>query len=295
MQVTRPALMQNLRVFSIAARHLSFKAAADVLFLTPSAVSHRIKDLERDLEAPLFVRRTRAVELTATGRRLLEEIEPILGALDQAVNRVSERSARRSLRVTVPPFFASEMFIPRLSSFYGLAPRVDLHLRSDESHPTEHAGGADVSILISDREPRGVIAHRLFAPRLVAATSRARALVARELGPKLFQTQVLIVHKDRATAWAQWAANSGFADAAPRRVIELDSMLAVARAAEQGLGIALLPTPLCESWFRSGKLARISEVEVDTGDAYYLAFRADDGGRTEVRALASWALTEFRR
>ena len=144
MRVTRPALLHNLRVFSVAARNLSFKAAADALYLTPSAVSHRIKDLEKDLNVQLFVRRTRAVELTPTGRTLLDEIDPLLGALDHAVQRVSQRSTRATLRVTAPPFFASELFIPRLASFYGLQDRVDIHLNSEDSRPTEHTSAAGI-------------------------------------------------------------------------------------------------------------------------------------------------------
>jgi DNA-binding transcriptional LysR family regulator len=91
MRITRSALLQNLRVFTVAAHALSFKAAADTLCLTPSAVSHRIKDLETDLGIRLFERRTRAVALTAHGESLLAEIDPLLGALDDAVGRIAQR------------------------------------------------------------------------------------------------------------------------------------------------------------------------------------------------------------
>jgi LysR family glycine cleavage system transcriptional activator len=94
MRITRSALLQNLRVFTVAAHALSFKAAADALCLTPSAVSHRIKDLETDLGIRLFERRTRAVALTSSGQTLLAEIDPLLGALDQAVGRVSRAAIR---------------------------------------------------------------------------------------------------------------------------------------------------------------------------------------------------------
>jgi len=62
------------------------------LCLTPSAVSHRIKDLEADLGIRLFERRTRAVVLTAEAAALLAEIDPLLGALDEAVGRISARA-----------------------------------------------------------------------------------------------------------------------------------------------------------------------------------------------------------
>jgi LysR family glycine cleavage system transcriptional activator len=70
MAKVQPASVRHLQVFCVAARHLSFKRAAEQLHLTPSAVSHRIRELENSLGIELFERRTRAVELTDAGRTL---------------------------------------------------------------------------------------------------------------------------------------------------------------------------------------------------------------------------------
>jgi len=79
-----------------------------------------------------------------------------------------------------------------------------------------------------------------------------------------------------------------------RKVIELDSMYSVVRAAEQGLGIALVPEIAARSWFTSGSLVRFSGRELETGERYYLAHRADDAGRPEIVAFNDWAIGEFR-
>jgi DNA-binding transcriptional LysR family regulator len=71
-------------------------------------------------------------------------------------------------------------------------------------------------------------------------------------------------------------------------------MFAVARAAERGAGIALVPAVLCQPWFDSGALVRIEALEVATDDAYYLVARHDDLARPEVRALTSWTLEQFQ-
>ena len=95
-QIRTPPL-RLLRAFCLAARHSSFKDAADRLSLTPSAVSHQVKELEEQLGVTLFERRTRSVVLTPVGRQLLEDLEPAL-----------RRSARRSNeRVTAPAPAAS--------------------------------------------------------------------------------------------------------------------------------------------------------------------------------------------
>ena len=199
---------------SASLREKSFKAAADALYLTPSAVSHRIRDLEKHRGLKVFLRKTRAIELTATGRALLDDVEPLLISLDAAVDRATLRSTRRRLRVSAPPFFASELLIPSLASFYGLQPRVDLEVTGSQARQTEHHAPADVSIIISATPPEGVVATRLFAPR--------------------------------AELWTKWFAATGLPNGSGRGVIEVDLSPAAVKAAERGLGIALVPTFVCE-------------------------------------------------
>ena len=295
MRVSRQALLDGLRAFSVAAREKSFKAAADALYLTPSAVSHRIRDLEKHLGLKVFLRKTRAIELTDAGRALLDDVEPLLTSLDAAVDRATLRSRRRTLRVSAPPFFASELLIPSLASFYGLQPRVDLEVTGTQARPTEHHAPADVSVIISATPPEGVIATRLFAPRFVAATARALAGVAKEQGRRVFERQRRIVYAPRADLWTKWFAATGLPNGSGRGLIEVDLLPAAVTAAERGLGIALVPTFVCERRLRGGRLRRISESEIESGDAYYLVCRSEDRSRPEVRALISWAISELRR
>jgi LysR family glycine cleavage system transcriptional activator len=77
-------------------------------------------------------------------------------------------------------------------------------------------------------------------------------------------------------------------------VIELDTMYAVVRAAERGIGVALVPSALCEAWFRSGALVRIFSVEVATNDTYFLVSRPKDADKPQVKAITNWALQQFR-
>lgn len=295
MRATSPTLLYSLRVFGVAARLLSFKSAADALFLTPSAVSHRIADLERHLGIKLFTRKTRAVELTNAGRDFLQEIEPLLSGLDRSLERMTQRVSRKLVRVYAPPLFAHELLLPQLRSFFGLQPRVDVQLSTETDLPTEHPASADVSFLYTQEPPREGVVTELMAPRYVAAAARPVAAIARELGPKMFARQRLIVYRHRPEMWRAWTDASGLAPAEPRSLIEVDSMQSAMLAAERGLGIALVPASMCDHWFRSGRLARVSDVEIDVGGAYYVVYRSGDRHRAEVRALTSWALSVFRQ
>jgi len=294
MRLSRPPPLRNLRAFCAAARHRSFKAAADELFLTPSAVSHQMKELEEALGVRLFERKTRALELTTVGHTLLEEVEPLLEALDRSLAQIARRSGRQTLRVLLPPFFASELFIPRLTSFCAAHPQIDIQIDTRDPRPSSHPPTADVSILLADSEPQGLRSSRLFTVSLTAACSKEHVPSVARLGGEVFKHLALIVHKARPFAWTSWAAEVGLETPEPKNVIELDTMFAVVRAAERGIGVALVPSVLCDSWFRSGALVRIFSVELPTSDTYFLVSRSKDADKPGVRALSNWALAQFR-
>ena len=293
MRLSRPPPTRSLRAFCVAARHRSFKLAADELYLTPSAVSHQMKELEEALGVELFVRKSRALELTAVGATLLEEIEPLLTALDRTLAQVARRSGRRTLRILLPPFFASELFIPRLTGFCAQHREIDIQIDTRDPRPSLHPSTADVSILLADAEPQGVQAARLFSLSLTAVCAPEHAATVARLSSAVLREMPLIVHKPRPYAWTNWAEQVGLEPPEPKNLIELDTMYAVARAAERGVGIALVPSRLCEAWFRSGSLVQIFATELATADTYFLVSRRKEAGRPEIQALAAWALSQF--
>jgi LysR family glycine cleavage system transcriptional activator len=266
-----------------------------MLSLTPSAISHQIRELEEQLRVPLFVRKTRALALTPAGRALLAEVEPLLIAVEDAVSRVSSTGDRRTVSVALPPFFASELFIPRLSSLQSARPDLDVQLDTRDPMPREHVATSDISVLITAARVRGHQMHRLFPRQLVAACSSSVLTRITALGRGAFTKLPIITHRLLPLVSQQWAQESGFDPPAAHNIIEFDNMFAVARAAETGLGVALIPSIISESWFASGALVRASDVVVTTGESYYLACRDADSERLEVAAMLSWAINEFHR
>lgn len=289
----RDSSLKGLKTFCVAARRLSFKAAADELCVTPSAVSHQIKALERQISAELFERRTREVVLTDVGATFFAQVEPLLTELDNVVRRFRQRGLqRRVLRLALMPFFASELFIPRLGEFARRHRSIDIRVDTTEAGAA-HSPSCDASILLLPAPPGGLASHPLFSLRLGPACSPQ---IARELDgsdARALLAQTLIVHKSRPHAWSEWFAVSGLALDREPKVIRLDSMFAVARAAERGLGIALVPTRLAAAWYASGALTRLSGVELETPDRYYFVHRVEDAGDRDVCALRDWVLAEF--
>ncbi len=293
-RLSRPPALRNLRAFCIAARHCSFKIAADELYLTPSAVSHQMKELEESLGVRLFERKTRALELTTAGHALHDEVAPLLDALERSLTQFTRRNRRKSLRMMLPPFFASELFVPRLTTFCAAHPDVDIQIDTSDPHPTLHPPTSDVSVVLADSAPQGVRAAKLFSLKLSAVCAKEHAPAVVRLGREVFREMALIVHRPRPFAWTSWAQEVGLEAPEPKNIIELDSMFAVVRAAERGVGVALVPTALCGAWFDTGALVRIFSIELATADTYYLVCRAKDAEKEEVTAVTEWALEEFR-
>lgn len=285
--------LRGLRTFCVAAEHSSFRDAADALFITASAVSHQIKNLEQELGQPLFDRLTRSVTLTVAGQSLYEDVRPLISELDNVTSTYRRDSARSTLRISVQPFFASELFVPNLAEFTALNPDIDINVDTSDEAGEKHPGSADASIRIFKEAPKGLVSDRLFALRLAPAASA-------DLRKKIFRDKQKpltdfprIVHESRANAWRRWQKESGMQLASNVSQVRLDSMIAVARAAERGLGAALVPVQLSDSWFESGALVRLFDHELITRDAYYFVCREEDSNDVAVKKLRSWVLQKF--
>jgi LysR family glycine cleavage system transcriptional activator len=285
--------LRGLRTFCVAAEHESFRDAADRLFITASAVSHQIRNLEEELGIRLFERLSRSIELTEAGRALYADLQPVIGELDTIARRHRRAATRSVLRISVQPFFASELFVPNLSKFTEMHPDIDILVDTSDESSAKHPAGADVSIRVFGKPPKSLVSHRLFALRLIPASSAEfRDRIVRRRN-RIVSPFPLIVHASRPDAWQRWEQESGIEIPRNAQSVRLDSMIAVARAAERGLGAALVPVQLSDSWFESGALVPLFSHELPTEDAYYFVSRQDDADDPNVRLFRDWVLQEF--
>src|SRR5258708_26679020 len=114
-----------LEGFEAAARHLSFTKAGEELFLTQSAVSRQIKELEDQLGVPLFHRRHRALTLTEAGQQFHAAAAQVLTTMRSATSRLRAQSGRKTLSVTTTHSFAALWLIPRLAGFTRTHPAAE--------------------------------------------------------------------------------------------------------------------------------------------------------------------------
>jgi LysR family glycine cleavage system transcriptional activator len=288
------ASLRGLRTFCIAARYESFRVAADELFITSSAVSHQIKGLEEELGVKLFERGSRELKLTETGAAMFAEINPLIEKLDVIVGNYREGGRRKSIRMSVQPFFASEYFIPRLSGFSAEHPDVDIQVETSDESSEKHPADADVSIRLFKSPPEGARSNLLFPLRMVAAGSKAFKKTIKLDGKTITSSFPLVVHETYPKAWKQWSKRTGIALPEDSKITRLGSMIAVVRAAERGLGAAMVPVPLAEQWFKQRTIVRLFDDELEADVSYYLVCREDRADDEEVRLLCDWILREFR-
>jgi DNA-binding transcriptional LysR family regulator len=287
--------LRGLRCFCVAAECLSFKETASQLYLTPSAVSHQIKQLEESLGFSLFERQTRAVVLTSEGRRFYQSIQPLMQGLASTISEFCQTKREQVVSITLPEFFASEFFVPRLVGWSAQHPAINLRLETVKSRQ-ESSRHTDLQIVLASSKPTDKPSHQLFPISYVPACSQDwyQRLQATDGGLPALETVPLIVHQARPWCWHQWADQAGYDDFRPKQIIQLDSMFSVARAAQQGLGVALIPLPISQAWFDNGSLVRLFEDELHTRDHYYLVQHEADDSRPEIQLLTNWVLEKFR-
>ncbi len=285
--------LRSLRTFCAAARYESFRVAGEELFITPSAVSHQIKSLEEELGQQLFERGGRDLSLTEVGRSFYAEIQPLIDKLDAVAAEYREAGPRASIRMSVQPFFASEYFVPRLSEFTAENPDIDIQVGASDETAETHPADADLSIRLFRAPPAGLESRLLFPLTLVPAGSRSFARSVRVKDNQITSDFPIIVHETYPMAWKQWSKASGITLPRDSKVTRLDSMIAVVRAAEQGIGAALVPVPLADQWFRQKTIVRLFDQPLVADISYYLVWQRDDAEGEAVGRLRKWIVGKF--
>ncbi len=286
--------LKFLKTFQVAAKLKSFKAAAEELFVTPSAVSHQIKALEEQLGVALFERSVRSLALTDAGEHYLEHINDIFAKLESVTEQLQQRYGRTIIRLNVMPFFANELLLPRLASFSKAREETDIRIETTFSAAKAHPPDADLSIVVGAGPWEGLTVHELFAQSFIPACSPGFLAESPIRTFADLNGKTLLLHEERRDAWERWAQGLGIEPIKPNRLVRLDTMSAVVLAAEQGVGVALVPARLCADRFTEGGLVRPFDAELTTNESYVLLQRPEDAGRDDLQELTQWILRVAR-
>jgi len=291
-----PPLVE-LRAFEAAARHLSFKKAATELGVTPTAISHQIRLLERYCGCVLFRRRPRPLSLTDEGARLFPVIRDGLDAFASAIHSVRKKADRQPLRVTTTNAFASRWLVPRLPRWRRLRPDVPLDVIGTDEVIDLQSGDADVAVRYARSEPTDGIGEVLlrdrffpvYSPQLTrsdliksAAGLRGNVLVHCYWSP----TDV------DAPSWQRWltAARHKWGDVPDFSAMDHLSFREELHAIEAVIarqGIGLFSDVLVASELASGSLVKLCELDIP-GYNFFVVRRVDHPRERIIQAFIEW-------
>jgi len=284
--------LNALRAFEAAARHLSFKRAAEELHVTQAAVSHQVRALESELGLALFQRLHRALALTPAGARCLPHLCDAFDRLEDAARSVRGRAATPRLVLSVVPSFGANWLVPRLGRFRARHPEIDLVVLSSADLVDFARDPVDVGVRFGRGRYRGVRAELLMAEEYFPVASPKLARRLRKLDDLRRHT---LLHDESQDAWRAWLASGGVTGVDPERgVIFSDSSQLVAAAAA-GQGVALARGLLAEPYLRAKTLVRPFAGSVPAEYAYFVVCAERRAEEPPIRAFRDWITREALR
>ena len=286
--------------FEAAARHLSFTKAGAELYLTQSAVSRQIKELEEQLGVTLFQRRHRALSLTEPGHQLYAAAAQVLTTMRSAAARLRAHSERRRpLSVTTTNSFAALWLIPRLAGFTREHPGVDVRITAETRVQDLERDGLDLAIRHGPAALAGRNAVRLFGERVFPVCSpRLLRDPERPLKqPSDLKNHCLLQYDDPEGRhpwlhWKTWLEVAGLTDFRPAATLSFSGYEQIIPAAIAGHGVALGRSPLVKDLLLSKDLVAPFKSSADPARAYFALVAQNAAGRPEVAAFVEWLKAE---
>jgi LysR family glycine cleavage system transcriptional activator len=293
--MTRSRLpLRAISVFAAVARLGSFKAAANELHLTPSAVSHQVRALEEELGIELFLRESRGVKLAPAATEYADRVRSLLERLRTATDEIAatgrHQTTTGTVRIMTPPSLATHWLMPRLPGFIDAHPGIDIRVFAVRTAD----GADDFDITIGYGDPGR---HRGHSRPLLEETTRPYCAPSRLSGGIAIEarhllTQPLIRSHDNYLSWEAWFARRGIAfDAWAINHIQIDPSYVAIEAAVKGVGVILESSLLTHEHVQAGRLvAPVEEQDRPSVSYWLLPLRPD--ARRPTRIAYNWLLSE---
>jgi LysR family transcriptional regulator, glycine cleavage system transcriptional activator len=284
--------LSSLRAFEAAARHGSFKRAADELAVTPTAISHRIRVLEDHTGLKLFVRQVRQVTLTDAGAQLYPVLRHGFDAIETVLARLTQANRRERVTVSATHAFTAKWLVPRVARFHASHPDIDLHAHASDETVDFDAHGVDIAVRYGNGPYPGLATEVMFADAYAPVVNPM-------LGVRTIADlqSVPLIHFDwkKVSAanptWETWFARTGMEWHPSRGQLRYSDEGHAIQAAVAGQGVALLSLALVADEIAAGYLAQPFGPALP-GYTYHMAMRADPPPGTAAQAVADWLRRE---
>jgi len=291
--------LNALRAFEGVAKHGSFTAAANALLISQSALSRHVIALERLTGVQLFDRKPHALTLTKAGQYLLPAVVKSFDRLEYALDDIRNEGApmQRTLRVQMPPSFASQLAVPILRDFPRASTEVDIDLISPYGVGPP-LGDVDVAVVYSKPTVTDLVTDLLWPVRLsvlchpsIAARHQGKDLAAFIEANEI--VHVRIADLPRHHVWLEFVRKAGLTGVNCERGLVFDTAVLAVQYALSGAGVCLVDTHLFADEIRSGRLVKPFDVMLDDGYGYYLITHPEGLSDTAIALFRSWLIERF--
>ncbi len=286
-----------LPTFEAAARTLSFTRAGAELFLTQSAVSRQIQQLEAGLQAPLFERRHRSLVLTQAGQVMYRAVTDSLERLRDAAARARATTPMRQVAITCTPGFASLWLIPRLSRFTANHPQVDVRISATVEMLDLERSRIDVAVrFVPSRLSEGITLFEeevqpMCAPQLAKDKTRPLRTPA-DLAHHTLLT-VDMPHGDSLmTDWEPWLKVMGLEEMRMKNTLRFTQYADAVTAALAGHGVVIGRLPLLNGLAKQGKLVAPFRGRAATRRGYYMEVAKHAADNADAQDFVRWLMSE---
>lgn len=283
--------LNELYAFACVARHRSFRAAAQELGVSASALSHSLRQLEARLQVRLLHRTTRSVTATEAGEALLARLGPALGQIDSALEAVNDYRAQPQglLRLNVPRTAAYLLLMPLLPGFLQRYPGIQLDVVCDDTLVDIVSAGFDAGMRFGETLAADMVAVPVGPPMRFAVIASPAYLAQHGTPqhPAELARHTGIRHRfGNGPLYAWELAKDGEAlTVQPPGQLTLGEQPLMVEAAAAGLGIALVFEGYAAAALADGRVTRILADWCPAMPGLYLYYPS---GRHLPQAMRLW-------
>ncbi len=298
MQLSRLPL-NALRAFDAAARHMSFKQAAEELHVTPAALSYQIRSLEDLLQVKLFERSNRKVALSPAGTRLFPGARDAFQRLSAAVEQLAPDHEDHVLVISAGPAFSAKWLAPRLSRFLELHPDLDPRISANLIKSDFANEQIDVAVRFGGGDYPDLEAIKLMAESVTPMCSPDLLSGERRLQHIEDLRNFTLIHDDslkpfpKAPGWSTWLERAGVSDIDAERGLRFNHADHALDAAIEGAGVVMGRTVLGARDLQLGRLVKPFDLEIPVDYSFYLVAPPEKWSGKNVSAFRDWMLGEI--
>lgn len=249
---------------------------------------------ERVLGLKLFRRRNRSLLLTEEGQSYFLDIKEIFSSLSEATDKVLERSAKGALTISLPPSFAIQWLVPRLSDFNNQEPDIDVRIKAvdmDEGSLTEDV---DVAIYYGRGNWPGLRVELLYQEQLLPLCSPQVLLNEKPLATIDDLRFHTLLHDTSRKDWKQFVKHYELAGMNVNQGPIFSHSTMVLQAAAHGQGIALGNNVLAQPELDAGRLVAPFEEVLVSKNAFYLVCNEKQADTGRIATFREWILSKAR-